>query len=283
MRWRGLLATCVVLGAVLPLPVGDAAPADDPITLRGVSRFTTSEPRSILVRFPRPIDVADLHFDYEAAGRASGLVLTKVGPYPDESQRPILEDVTIGRCSMRACKARPGMRVQFGFNVVELEGVWRLSVIADSAPVTATLRLKDVPGTSDTHLRTPAAAEIRTLKPSLWSKDGNQVVSAGGFTEVARSDFGMVALWLEGERDMASGYGACMYEQRPLYPKEAAFAPGCPLGARYNATEYGKGGQGGVVFSVGSLNRTDGLGAWYSTTAEVSRYGAVALWLDVHN
>jgi hypothetical protein len=283
MAFRRLLAALVLVATVLPLSVGNAAPApDDPVTLRGASRFTTTEPRSVLVRFPRTIDVSDLGLDYAPVGRVSGLVLTKVGHYPDESQRPVLEDVTIGRCSVRGCKARRGMRVQFGFNVFKLEGIWRLTIIADSAPVTATVRLKGVPGTSLTRLRTPAAAEIRTLKPTLWSKDGNQVVSAGGFSDVTRSDFGMVGLWLEGKRHVASGYGACMYEHRPPYPNEAAFAPGCPLGGRYNATEYGKGGRAGVVFSVGNLNRTDGLGAWYSTTADVSRYGAVALWLDVH-
>jgi hypothetical protein len=277
-----MLAVLGVLAAAVPLSPGSAAPPDEFVTLRGVSRFTTTEPRSMLVRFPRPIEVADLHLDYNAAGRVSGVVLSKVGDYPDESQRPVMEDVTIGRCSTPGCKARRGMSVQFGFNVVELDGLWRLTVIADSAPVTATVGLEDVPGFSATRMRTPAAAEIRTLEPSLWSEDGNHVVSAGGFSDVTRSDLGMVALWLEGDRDMATGYGACMYEERPLYPKEAAFAPGCPLGARYNATEYGKGGEGGVVFSAGSLNRTDGLGAWYSTTAEVSRHGAVALWLDLH-
>jgi hypothetical protein len=267
------------------LPLSSATASDlieEPITLRGVSRFTATEPSAILVRFPQPIDVSDFHVGYEAAGRASGFVLTKVGHYPDESQRPVMEDVTIGQCLTRGCKARPGMHAQFGFNVAKLRGVWRLTMIADSAPVTVALRLKDVPGRSRIRLRAPVAAEIKTLEPTVWTEDDDQLMSAGAFSDVADSDFGMVGLWLDGDGHVATGYGICMYEQRPPYPDEAAFAPGCPLGDRYNATANGKGGRAGVIFSAGSLNRTDGLGAWYSTNAEVSRYGAVALWLDVH-
>ena len=283
MRLRRFLTALVLLVSLLPLSVGHAAsPETDVVTLRGASSFTTTELGSVLVRFPRTIDVAKMQFDYTVAGRVSGVVFTKVGDYPDESQRPVLEEVTIGRCTTRGCNARKGMEAQFGFNVDKLDGIWCLTVIADSTPVTATILLEDVPGSSLSRISTPAEGDIRTLKSSLWTEDGNHVLSGGGFSDVTRSDFGMVGLWLEGERHTATGYGSCMYEQRPFYPEEAAFAPGCPLGTHYNATEYGKGGEAGVVFSAASLNRTDGLGAWYSTTAEVTRYGAVALWLDVH-
>jgi hypothetical protein len=124
------------------------------------------------------------------------------------------------------------------------------------------------------------ATEIRTLNPQISADSGHRVFSTGGFTHTKGTDFGMVGLWVVGDTHLGTAFGSCLYEKRPAFPSEVAFVPGCPVGDDYTTATPGRGARGGVVFTAASLGRQEGLGGWYATSADVDRYGAVAIWLD---
>ena len=286
-----LLASVVLVGALLPQTTSSAAPEKRVHVLKGVSTFTATTTSKTLVRFPKPVDLFDdFHLHYEGDGRVRGFILRKLGKYEQEGYRPVMESATIGQCKTRGCKSR---KDDFTFIVCfcdspKLTGTWELYVIADGAPVTLTFKSKNLTGRSRARVTDPVRTEIKTLDPRVHERNTDTVFSAGDYTKLKEADFGLMGLWTVGDPNAATAIGDCIYYDYSDYgyptanpPEEVAFTPGCP-------TAYGdvypyadpNGGRGGAIFTSASFCCPVGLGGWYATAAAVKRYGAVALWMD---
>lgn len=278
------MALVAVIGAMLtPVP---AAPAVSKAhLLKGQTRVTASKTSSVLIRFPKKVRFSkDFIANFSGDGRVRGFVLLKEGRYGQEAKRPLIQGISVGRCSERACRAaRDDFNFTFGWNVGRgLTGTWRLLVIADGAPVTVTLDLKGVAGSQRLSPARREKAEIRTLTPSVHESGTNTIYSAGDFTNLMRADLGLVGLWAEGGPYGSSWFGDCIYEEGSTPPQEGlAFMPGCPTS---DGSQWMHGspslGTGGFVFTSSRHCCPAGLGGWYATASAVKNYGGIGLWLD---
>ncbi|MDQ3939752.1 MAG: hypothetical protein M3238_00180 [Actinomycetota bacterium] len=291
--WKTTLALVGVIVGVFPATPVSSAPPNGPQVhqLRGTSVFTASQTSSTLVRFPRAVDfLEEFRPSYEGNGRVTGFIMRKQGRYEQEGYRPVIESATIGQCKKRGCEGRDA---DFSFTVCfcnsrELTGTWELYVLADGAPVTVTFKSKPLDGRSTASVMQRAAAEIKTLDPRVQESTTKTLFSAGDYTRLKEADFGLVGLWVTGAPHAATAIGDCLYYDNGDYgypsvapPEEAAFLPGCPTGegSAYPYVDQ-NGGGGGMIFTSASFCCPVGLGGWYTTAADVKRYGAVAFWID---
>lgn len=286
---RLFLSVMLLTGAP---PTPSFARAFDPVhELTGVTTFTASETSATVIRFPRAVDfLKDFHASYDGDGRVTGFIMRKRGRYEQEGYRPVIVNTTIGQCKKRGCDARD---MNFSFTVCFcddrlLSGTWELYVIADGAPVRLTIKNDNLEGRTSHYVTGDVTSQIQTLDPRIEERNTRTVFSAGDFTELKQADFGMVGLWVVGNPHAATAVGDCLYYDGSDFgypnvhpPEEVAFMPGCPTG-NGDAFPYvdPDGGRGGVISTTASFCCPVGVGGWYTTAAQVNRYGAVAFWID---
>jgi hypothetical protein len=272
-----------LLAGLAEVPGPARANAGQPNLLRGVTRFTATNTASTVIRVPQGVSLDDLRVSYEGGGRVKGLMMRKIGEYKQESFRPVYEDLTVGTCAKRGCKARRDVRRERCWNCSDkdLPGSWTLYVIADGAPLTVTLQIKGRSGQASIDVRGKATAQIKTLPVHVDATDGHYLYSAGSFTSLKRADYGLVAVWMVGDPHLVTAADACLYYGRQRYPDDVAWSPGCSLLAdSYPITHQTPAGEASVTYTSSAYDNPKGLGAWYSTVATVQDHGAVAFWID---
>lgn len=243
-----------------------------------------------VVEFPAGIRPRDVRVSHEGNGRVVGVILRKLGKYEQEGSRPVLQNVSVGRCKERGCKSKKG---GFSFTICfcgkePMTGLWELYVIADGAPVTARIRIRGLAGSDKVRVDGPVSSEIQTLSPRVDDQTTHTVVSAGDYTGLPDVGFGVVGIWTEGEPHAASAVGDCLYYDyrdfgipSVLPPEEVAFLPGCPTSSgNVFPVVDSDGGSGGAFLTSSGFGDQVGVGGWYTTAAIVKDYGAVAFWLD---
>ncbi len=280
--FRSTLAALALLIATLPTPISAAPNISEIHDLTGVTNFTAPTTSSTLIRIPRGVDFENLRPSYEGDGRVLGFIIRKTGEYEQEGYRPVMENVTVGQCTKRGCKARDGFSFTVCFcNEKDLPGVWELYVVADGAPVTVSFKIKGMQGHSSVRVSDPVTAEVATLKPRFQESDEHRIYSAGEFTRLKRADFGLVGLWVIGDPHVATAFGECIYYGSGRLPDDVAFTPGCPTAdGEAWAHPDPDAGRGGVIFTSAVFDNARGLGGWYATASTVQRYGAVGFWID---
>lgn len=282
---RLLLSAVLVTALSAPVHAAGRGSRGDVNELVGVNAFRASTTASTLIRFPRPVHPRkELNLAHFGNGRVQGVILAKVGKSSDGT-RPTIQNVTLGQCKKRGCKAQrdalPGVPSGSGMDG-RLSGLWELYVIADGAPVTVVLEIAGLRGSSFVRVNDPVRAEIKTLTPRVDDHAANVVHSTGDFTTLDKPRFGLVGMWVAGANHVATASGDCLYhaeeEDDPAYPPEpVAFLPGCPTGEGFPFLDVGP--QASMELISSSYGRPIGLGAWFATASQVSRHGAVALWV----
>jgi hypothetical protein len=297
----GLRRSLALLGSVALLSsgamsIGEPALAGHSETgrmpvLRGTTTFTTSTTSRFLVRLPRKISVQSLTTNLSPSGRVSGYVITDTNSPVGRGQT--IEAYWIGRCDTEGCRGeKNGFLFEFRSNLGKhlKKGLYRVFVLADSAPVTLTLRAPELDGRAAYTGGTPVRSEVATLPVGVSSQAQSNVISAGDFVswEDHVPEFGMFGLWVTTDSHVATGFGDCAYENgsitRPPADEldDAAFQPGCPTGDGFEFEHVSEepGGKFSQVLTSARWGDPVGLGGWYSTVSEVSDYGAVAIWID---
>ncbi len=197
MLRRVLLLVCL---AAMTGSAASAAPAATTTALRHSNTITADASRSMLVRLPAPVSVSgegsfgDLtvqqnpDITVSGVGRITGLVLTQNTAVRTHRERAsdgaTLVYLSYGMCTGMACRPNRPTLVTFGFgpgvtqdedSTIHLPaGVYRLFILADGGPVTASLRLHGLAGTS--RLR-PSQPAVTSLQESLADAPGARFVS----------------------------------------------------------------------------------------------------------
>lgn len=288
MRWRTLLLIAASLAASLDPVSLSAARTPAPVPHLGrVSTFAASSTRSIVFEIPKPVPLKGFDMWDEGDGRVHGWVLHQLNGPPN--RRVMVDGATIGRCAARGCKAKP-QGISFvgywGVNKKMPAGIYRLTVIADGAPVTVHVVASTLRGRMQAFPQTPVASEILTSSVRMDAAGAKNVYSAGDYSELGnqRPDYSVFGMWAMGRTDGLVAAQPCAYytgrvEDDP--PEEAAFTPGCPLEEDGNTPDAFQ--AKGFMLTSSMMGRNQapyGQGGWFATTTEVKEAAAVALWLD---
>lgn len=287
----------VLTGLGAPSPQSAAAerhaPRSESVRLRGTTVFSASTTSSWSVHVPKDLDASAVRTTYRGDGRIYGFVMQGLdGP---TEYAPQITGYTTGRCAQRGCKSRkPHFNFQFRSNLEEGRlpaGAYAVTVIADSAPTSFTIRASQLKGVARHDQGERTNAHIATLPVHLGAGGQENVFSAGKFHELSSgsADLGLFGIWLQGRNHVVSGYGDCAYYRgdltRTLPP--TAFAPGCPTGDGFEHSSVSDppGERSGNVLMVGRFgsheNPVDGQGGWFASVSELERYGAVGAWIDL--
>lgn len=280
-RFGSLLLSVLLIMVVSP---GVQAIEDrQPLALRHSTTFIASSTSRVLIRFPKRIDILrDFNYSIEGHGRVEGFILRKSGRFEQEADRPLVLSINIGQCERRGCPGRESPPYLSTTNTGgKLSGVWDLYVIADGAPVSVSFVIDGLKGSRRVEVTDPVKAEVQTLAPTVHDTIAHSIFSAGDFTGLRTVDFGLVGLWFAGEPHGSSLFGDCLYfEEEDESSEEARFLPGCPTGqGQLRASTTPSADTWEVVF-MSSGCCPIGLGGWYASASAVTRYGAVALWID---
>lgn len=279
-----LLLALLLHPTVAPAPAQAARKSKVPV-LAGTTKVAGSSTGVMRVTLPRPVTIATREganpdITLEGAGRLTGVVLTQsnVGEY----ERSSLTAVRFGYCGEPGCSSGSPSELQvYGRGAAPQEpvtleaGTYLLYVIADGSPVTATLRLRGLPGKTtlvpngETHsgFVSPTAANSTALpgEDSFWY--GEEVDFRG--------EAGMVVAILRFDVDnwVDIHYGDCAY-QGSQTRTPASFSPACPGGISvyYNemsATPSSHAFDVPILSEIGG-GGTYGYGLYYTGVADVS-------------
>lgn len=276
------------IGAASLVSTASAAPEQTVVhELRGYNSFTATRTSKALVRFPGRTPARDLRTTFDGDGRVYGFRLQKTGHYESESLRPEINNITVGRCKQRACRAHRRIGLpNFGDLGDTLSGTWDLYVIADGAPVTVTMKLAGISGRTSAHVTHRITSRIETLTPMVHEGNGKNLYSAGSFSPIPEADLAFVGLWFRGDTHAASRFGDCAYNEGDVTQpprEELAFLPGCPTGDGFDFSDTDQ-YPGRFVTQFTSIRDgccTNGIGAWYEGAAMIKYAGAVALYMQL--
>ncbi len=305
-----VLAAAALASAAVAVP---AATAGTPPVLAGENVVTASVPSTMTVRIPAAARIAvdpAKAVSITGGGRFVGLVLREHREEaPDEARffrlPSQLGNRVIGWGPMNAapasCKnqlpdpAPPvaqdctGVKQPTYFSLHR--GLYSLYVLTDGAPVTVTLHVLNLPGSTDLAPGTRVGAATVPLTTSFDPATTGGVTWSGGSTlrPTSAADLFTLTWWKQSDSAAASD-GACWYGGDDLAALgDKRFLPGCPGGSTVAMTEvtnplYGpvwtaKGGQhGGLGTTSVPHAATVGLGFW--TVAQgIKDAGGIAVWL----
>lgn len=288
MKLRIALTAVITLAAGLAAPPAQAAPP----TLAGTTVVTGSSTAGMRVRLTRSISLPlDRRGQVRISGngRTVGIVLTRADLA--EPMRPTYAYVRFGFCTKPGCRAKETHDGPIGFNPGEggrlrlTPGDYQLYVVADGSPVTATISLPGLPGT--TRLRPGVRNRFGPRTPTVRSPAGSSNVYGagdmhefGGFGGLSLQAIGLnTGPWVAGE------VGDCVYGTRPPV-EQAAFQPRCPGGAGATVVD-------GVVTALtihrqyyfnAYLRVVPGLlghGAWFVAAGNVTEVAIPSLQLEL--
>jgi hypothetical protein len=267
---------------------GKASPA---LVLRGRTTFTATTTSRFVIDIPRDIRTSDFRTGFSGDGRVIGYVIAKVGKPLPRAER--LEAYAIGACDTAGCTAEEDpLPFRFGWDVGDYveAGRYQVFVLADSAPVTLTVRTSALRGKAAYRGGEPIMAEVVTLPVGAASQDQNNVFSAGDFVswEDRTPEFGVFGLWMYADSHAATAFGDCAYTDgsigRPPVDdlNGAAFLPGCPTGDGFEFERISEmpGEKSGEILVSARWGNPVGLGGWFSSVSQVTSHGAVAMWVD---
>jgi hypothetical protein len=120
----------------------------------------------------------------------------------------------------------------------------------------------------------PTATEVTTPKIVVGDQGDDPVYSAGAFTRVKEPSLGMIWLWVDGDPQLGTLFGSCVYSETSQ-ASATAFVPPCPQseGRQHVSVEND------VLYSSTAFGAS-GLGAWFTTASTVEESGSVALWIS---
>ena len=168
-------------------------------------------------------------------------------------------------------------------------GRYDLYLIPDRSPVTITLRLHGLQGTTTVSPSTPVDSELAFPPSRLRGTTGeNENVYWGGHDyDLKREGILFNALWLRTTFHLSGQYQFCYYERvKPIEP--VAYAPGCLVDGRIGLANdrYVMASpdtkllfEGFGVVKPGPY----GLGVWYATQSVVEEAGYLTLAFEVGN
>jgi len=204
---RGFLAAALI---VLTPTIAPADADTDRLELAGVTQVTGSHSAFVPVRIPAPVEISAIdifdaappsqpgqpsqpldnpHIEIDGAGRVFGIVLTQNGP---ERQKEDLDNdgatllaVRYGMCSGAGCQPinsgadvvsafGPGVESSGSFadeRITLPGGDYNLYLLADGAPVSVTLRLQSLSGSTSMSPASPAEIHLS----EATAQDGQEI------------------------------------------------------------------------------------------------------------
>jgi hypothetical protein len=302
VRTRAFLGlAAAIIAIVAASPVNAAAPP--PPVIRGTTVWTGTRTASMVVRLPKPVHLSIGDIAIQGGGRVYGVMIED---YP-AATKAAASLLGFGMCLKAGCTPlvsddRSGcVCVRDGDQVSLTEGtfpagVYRVFLIADGAPVTATIRW---PGLAGTVRLTPTGAVRSALlmpPPSQSAPDAAPVAYAAGATYTAGRS-GAYVLFVTWKRELAPSepgvISQCLYAGRPPAGSVPPYQQPCAGGSRNapwavgnTATdESGPLGVGsGYVSSLSGVSAfaqgTWSLGFSHTTAGPVVDAHTLELWLD---
>jgi hypothetical protein len=260
-----------------------------PITLGAVNVITADHPASIWVRVPAPVTVDPWMSDdvsISGAGRFAGIAMADYRG----SEGAMLIAIDNSYCATPGCvgtytRDRIGMvsdpAVKGGWTSVLPAGDYLLHVISDGSPVSVTLRLAGLSGTTSVAPTGPSALAVKTLDQKLaaGTPPAQPVWSAAGTGHLG-SHGGVIAsnMWFTGKVHAVSDYGDCLYQGEPPF-----YAPRCPTATiamdfinGFVMTDYAWGMDGFTTIWGGTWATQ----TWYAAAADVREVHGNAFWLS---
>lgn len=285
--WRALMTVVMVVAFLEAAPPSRASlPIEGPqrVELGRVNVFRGTSTGYVNVSFPRaatlaadepdrPDDSINADITVTGKGRFVGIALVQ-DPYPGarDPHRFFLAG-RFGACDDPGCRAtKRSLETMYDLqqdadDTLRLEaGDYRLYLIADGAPVIATLRLHGLSGRRSLQVARPAKLDYQASSTRIdTDAAGGRVWSAGN--SFSGGQVGFSLSWLEVEAADFSGLesGICQYNAFEPPPPEIAYGPHCSkltpfLGA---GSEFGfdsdmKGDTFRVLASFGYHDNSDG-------------------------
>ena len=296
-RTRASLIVAAALSLVaglLAFSTPEAAAGTNLRLLKGsnVISGTTTSGMSVVLPRDSSVDVDNLgrYVGLTGGGRMSGLILT--GSDLKDASRPFLAVLRAGFCGAPGCTPKKSQRAGFGFfkgsssssgYLTLPAGEYQLYLVADGAPVRATLEL---PGLRGRARLTPSRSVVSSItEPALGVGEGpgGTFYSGGESYDVKGLEgFSFNALRLKAEAWGAGEVAHCIYDEAP--PEPVAFAPGCPAGQNFPITDavvttipytrvYGSGVARNGAGPMGH-------GVWYAAAAAVTEAADLSFFID---
>jgi hypothetical protein len=242
----------------------------------GTTVLSGSRTASMLVRIPKPVHVSMSDVRITGRGRVYGVL---VEDYPKGTVAS-LSLVGFGMCGSPGCAPlvkddRSGCVCTSDGSSVTLDegtfpaGTYRVFLLADGAPVTATITWQGLRGTARLAPRTPVRATLLAPPPSQEVPAGSPAVYAAGATYTAgpRGAYAVYATW---KREVAS--------QEPGLVSQCLYQGPPPAGPTPPYQQPCSGGSRNAPFAVGNTSTDEagpaGVGSGYvSSFTGISGFG----------
>jgi hypothetical protein len=279
MNARALAVTAALLAAGLPVAARASAPAlaaTTVLTATSTSRLTVQLP--IAARLPADPAKA---VSFEGNGRLLGLVLR-------EQREESPDEATYLRLPDRFGRRVYGWVGASGAGAGTLHrGAYTLTVLTDGSPVTVTLHLLGLTGSTDLDLTSRAEGAIVPIHLSFdpGTTDGVTWSGGAGLRPTGAADLFTLVWWQQADSTVVAD-GACWYDGdgvEALGPR--GWVPGCPGGSGITMADTGalgatNGGQrGGLGWA--SIPQAQDVGLGYWTLAQgINNVGGIAVWLE---
>jgi hypothetical protein len=300
-----LLVAAGFVGIVLPIlsssstdaanaaPARTLAPARAP-ALAGRTKVVASSTTGMRVTLPRDATIdsrsgSNPDVSVSGAGRMVGVILTEDNV--SEYGRGSLAAIRYGFCDQPGCRAeQTSMQYLYirggGHDDAKLEaGSYLLYVVADGAPVTVSLRLHGLSGS--TVLRPKGKVHSELVVPDADNATGSPGDRAFWFGEEfdikGQSAYLFGILRMELANWINVHWGDCAYSSTPP-PRPLAYSPACPGGFNVFQNEGAVLGQMDFVRPIMSEiggGGHFGYGIYYDAAAEVSNAYAAFLHLSL--
>jgi hypothetical protein len=239
-----LISGAVIAGIVITVGIGSPSVAASHEHLRGLTVVTGSVSATSTVILDRPATVVLLPglrsdaIKVTGGGRYAGIMLTRRSGGPVTS----LEAVNVNFCNVPGCQPLAAQqyvdsnaprvaRVDGSQTVTLGVGSYDLQLVADRAPVTVTLTLSGLPGSTHLRPRGPSAAAILDMTPTAGVSTG-PVYSAGTTRSLAFGGSVVTALVADRQASAGRQSGLCVYRGSP--PTAGVYTEQCP-GAYFGA------------------------------------------------
>lgn len=219
-----------VLLAVLVHPAAPRAEAAGP-SLAAVTTITAERTASIAVRLPRPATLRDPLFADGAAGdlristtgRFGAVVLAQQG-VPERQRVIVVGARAPGRPGLHFTYAVSGLTGGGSFRVPA--GDYRLYAVSERGPVTITMRLVGLSGTTRLTADQPARAGVQLPAAALDTTPARVAYAVGQDRRTSGRTMFLSVLSVAYQAHIDTAYVHCFYFARPSGP--APYHPGCP-------------------------------------------------------